>query len=182
MFSKKKGVPPRPAHTEEVGYTQEFVLAKGYQSVGGYDVLIGADNSKRLFAEFNADRDRTDARPYEAYLAILHSMHPGWKIRLLQLYWPDPEPRRAFYQSVLGWRQSNTGFQILKDGLLLALDQIGLPFGRRTFVEFVYADEECVTWWEALPSLCSTFGVNVSYLNHDEITQLSRWIFNPTLE
>lgn len=182
MFSKRKGQPPPSPHTDEVGFTQEFVLSKGFETRGNFDGLIGGDGSVRLFAEFNADRDRSDVRPEEAYLSLLHSMHPGWKFRVLQLYWPDPEPRLAFYQNVLKWRGPNSGLGILKDGLLLALDQVGLPFGRRTFLEFVCADEECLTWWEALPALCQTFGVHLSYLAKDEITSLSRWIFNPTLE
>jgi hypothetical protein len=182
MFTRRKGQPPPAPHTEEIGFTQEFVLARGYQILGGFEALIGVGGDKRLFAELNADRDRSDVRPGDAYLSLLSSMHPGWKFRLLQLYWPDPEPRTAFYQNVRGWRQQTVGMSILKDGLILALDQFGLPFGRRTFLEFVYADEESLTWWEALPTLCQTFGVHVSYLARDEITKLARWIFNPTLE
>lgn len=182
FFHNKKGVPPPATHVEEVGYTQEFVLAKGFAQVGNFDVLIGDDNTKRLFAEMTADRDRTDVRPIEAYLAILGSMHPGWKFRILQLYWPDPEPRLVFRQQVLAWRQPNEGMSILKDGLLLALDKVGLPFGKRTFLEFAYADEESLTWLEALPALCNNFGVHFAFLTRDDITHLSRWIFNPSLE
>jgi hypothetical protein len=106
------------------------------------------------------------------------------------LYWPDPEPRLLFRNNVLAWRQAKAdtaaaegpGLAILKDGLLLALDQVGLPFGRRTFLEFVCADEECLTWWEALPPLCQAFGVGVSCLTQDEIMKLTRWIFNPSLD
>lgn len=182
MFSRKKGQPPPARHAEEIGYTQEFVRGGGCQTIGAFEVLVGGDGSKRLFAELSADRDRSDVRPLEAYLSILHSMRPGWRFRLLQLYWPDPDPRTAFYGNVLKWRQANSGLKLLKDGLLLALDQVGLPFGRRTFLEFVYSDEECTTWWEALPALCRNYGVSVFPLRGDEITKLARWIFNPTLE
>ena len=102
-----------------------------------FDALIGDDNTKRLFAELTADRDRTDVRPVEAYQTILHSIHPGWKLRVLQLYWPDPEPRVTFFHFVEKWRQSSEGLAILKEGLELALDQTSLPFGKRTFIEFV---------------------------------------------
>jgi hypothetical protein len=182
MFKKMRGQPPPPAHIEEIGYTQEFVLARGFQTVGRFDALIGWDNSRRLFAELSADRDRPDVRPLEAYASMLTSMHSGWKFRLLQLYWPDPEPRQAFYQHVLRWGKAGSGLQILKDGLLLALDQIGLPFGRRTFVELDCQGDECVTWWESLPAVCAPSGVNMSYLQREEITKLTRWIFNPSLE
>ena len=147
-----------------------------------FDALIGDDNTKRLFAELTADRDRTDVRPSEAYQTILHSIHPGWKLRVLQLYWPDPEPRVTFFHFVEKWRQSSEGLAILKEGLELALDQTSLPFGKRTFIEFVQFDEECITWWETLAALCGNYGVFVYYLNRDEITKLSRWIFNPVLE
>ena len=182
MFKRRRGQPPPAPHNEEIGTTQEFVLAKGYESIAGFDTLIGGDNSRRLFAEMSADRDRADVRPMEAYMNMLTSMHAGWKFRILQLYWPDPGPRQAFYERVRKWHQTNPGLEILKEGLLLALDQGGLPFGRRTFVEFVCQDEECATWWGSLPALCAGSGVQVSYLRREEITKLTRWIFNPSLE
>ena len=181
-FDKKKAEPPQPEHTEEVGWTQPFVLGQGFKKAGNFDALIGEDGTKRLFAELTADRDRTDVRPIEAYQTVLHSIHPGWKLRVLQLYWPDPEPRVTFYRCVENWRQSSEGLAILKEGLELALDQTSLPFGKRTFIEFIQLDEECITWWETLGALCVNYGVFVYYLERDEITKLSRWIFNPVLE
>src|SRR5258708_18023240 len=182
MFKRSRGQPAPAPHTEEIGYTQEFVLAKGFESRGAFDALIGGDNSRRVFAELSADRDRCDVRPLEAYGNMLASMHAGWRFRVLQLYWPDPGPRQAFFQRVRKWRGANPGMQILKDGLLLALDQVGLPFGRRTFVEFDCQDEECLTWWESLGAICSPSGVQVSYLRREEITKLTRWMFNPALD
>jgi hypothetical protein len=182
LFDKKKAEPPQPERTQEVGWTQPFVLGKGFEKVSNFDALIGDDNTKRLFAELTADRDRTDVRPIEAYQTVLHSIHPGWKLRVLQLYWPDPEPRVTFYRYVENWRQSSEGLAILKEGLELALDQTSLPFGKRTFIEFIQVDEECITWWETLGALCGNYGVFVYYLERDEITKLSRWIFNPVLE
>jgi hypothetical protein len=58
----------------EVGTTHHFVLSKGFTRVGNLDALIGADGTKRLFAELFADPDRPDVRPTEAYQAILSSM------------------------------------------------------------------------------------------------------------
>lgn len=183
LFRAKRGQPPPPPHTEEIGETKEFVVAKGFSNIGVYDALIAADETKHLFAELTADRDRPDVRPDEAYLAIMTSIHPGWTFRLMQLYWPDPEPRREFYLNVKQqWRQTTQGMAILRDGLLLALDQMSIPFGRRTFVEFVYAGDESITWWETLPSICDRFGVKTFYLNREEIRNLAQWIFNPALE
>src|SRR5208337_3154155 len=78
LFSNKKAEPPQPEYIEEVGWTQPFVLGKGFEKVGNFDALIGDDNTKRLFAELTADRDRADVRPVEAYQTILQSIHPGW--------------------------------------------------------------------------------------------------------
>ena len=79
----------------EVGTTHTFVLGKGVVQVGALAALLGDDDTKRLFAELYADLDRPEVRPQEAYQAILSSMQPGWTLRLLQLFWPDPAPRLA---------------------------------------------------------------------------------------
>src|SRR5512140_2403963 len=104
----------------EVGTTHQFVLVKGFEKVGNHDALIGADGTKRLFAELFADPDRPDVRPQEAYQAILTSMQPGWTIRLLQTFWPDPEPRLVFQRQAQGWPQpASVGLELLQQGLLL---------------------------------------------------------------
>ena len=49
----------KPASTteqEEIGFTQSFVLARGFVQVDGFDALIGHDGKKRVFAQ-------TDRRP-----------------------------------------------------------------------------------------------------------------------
>src|SRR5512140_3258835 len=111
----------------EVGTTHQFVLVKGFAKIGKHDVLIGADNTKRLLAELFADPDRPDVRPQEAYQAILTSMQPGWTIRILQTFWPDPEPRLAFQRQAQGWQKpASEGLDILHQGLLLSTEQFPL--------------------------------------------------------
>lgn len=166
-----------------VGSTRTFVLAKGFALEDGRTVLIGDDDTRRLFAELYADPDRPDVRPQEAYQAILSCMQPGWILRVLQLFWPDPEPRLAFQQHVQAWSVAKTdGLNILQQGLLLAVQEQALPFTRRTVLEFVLSGEEGLAWWEGLAGLCSGFGLQVQYLNQSRIGELSRWIFNPNLE
>lgn len=166
----------------EVGTTHQFVLVKGFTKVGNHDALLGADGSKRLFAELFADPDRSDVRPQEAYQAILTSMQPGWTLRLLQTFWPDPEPRLAFQRQAQVWRKPATdGLDILHQGLLLSTEQFPLPFGRRTILEFVFLGEEGVAWWEGLIGLCQGFGLMFTPPNIEEIQRLTSRIFNPLL-
>ena len=87
---------------QTVGTTQTFVLSRGLTNVGQYAALLG-DDTKHLFAELYADPDRPDVRTREAYQAILSSMQPGWTLRLLQLFWPDPVPRLTFQEQVEKW-------------------------------------------------------------------------------
>ncbi len=163
----------------EVGTTHQFVLVKGFAKIGKHDVLLGADNSKRLFAELFADPDRPEARPQEAYQAILTSMQPGWTIRLLQTFWPDPEPRLVFQRQAQGWQKpASDGLDILHQGLLLSTEQFPLPFGHRTILEFVYPGEEGVAWWEGLSGLCQGFGVRIHYLTTSDVQTLLKLVFN----
>ena len=167
----------------QVGTTQVFVLAKGFTQVGTQAALIGEDDTRRLFAEVYADPDRPDVRPIDAYKSILSSMQPGWTLRLLQLFWPDPEPRLAFQKQVQKWAPPNTeGLDILHQGLLLAVQEYPLPFVRRTILEFVLPGDEGVAWWEGLSGLCAGFGLRVRYLDQASIEGLTRWVLNPNLE
>ncbi len=169
--------------SQEIGETRNFVLASGFIQVASFDALIGDDNTRRLFAEFTANTDRPDVRPAEAYHAMLTSIQPGWTIRLMQIFWPDPAPREAFYQQVSAWQRRDTeGLNILNEGLLLAVGQTGLPFTRRTILEFVLPGDEGLSWWESLPEMCLTYGVTATRLTKDQIQNLAHWIFNPTLE
>jgi hypothetical protein len=166
-----------------VGSTRTFVLAKGFTVVEGHAALFGEDDTRRLFAELYADPDRPDVRPQEAYQAILSSMQPGWTLRLLQLFWPDPQPRLAFQQQVQARKVAKTdGLHILQEGLLLAIQEQALPFTRRTILEFVQPGNEGLAWWDGLAGLCSGFGLQVQYLDQSQIRELSSWIFNPNLE
>ena len=168
---------------QTVGSTRAFVLAKGFTQVGSHAALIGEDDQSRLFAEVYADPDRPEARPQEAYKAILSSMQPGWTLRFLQLFWPDPEPRLAFEKHVGRWETPRAeGLDILQQGLLLAVQEVLLPFVRRTVLEFVLPGDEGVAWWAGLGGLCAGFGLKVLHLDQVGIEGLTRWILNPSLK
>ena len=168
---------------ETVGSTRTFVLAKGFTQAGNHAALIGDDDSKRLFAELFADPDRPDVRPQEAYQAMLSSIQPGWTLRLMQVFWPDPEPRVDFQDQVKSWKIPNVeGLDILQQGLILATQEYSLPFVRRTILEFVFPGEEGMAWWEGLTGLCAGFGLRINFLEQTEIEALTRWILNPHLE
>lgn len=168
---------------QTVGSTRTFVLTKGFTQVGQHAALIGDDNTKRLFAELYADPDRPEVRPQDAYQAILSSMQSGWTLRLLQLFWPDPEPRLAFQSHVQSWRAPSTdGLEILYQGLLLAVQQYALPFVRRTVLEFVLPGDEGVAWWDGLIGLPESYGIRIHYLMQADIESLTRWVLDPDLE
>jgi hypothetical protein len=160
---------------QTIGSTRDFVLAKGFTQVGAYAALIGEDGIRRLFAEVVADPDRPEVRPQEAYQAMLSSMQPGWTLRLLQLFWPDPEPRLAFQRQAQAWPSpANEGLDILLQGLSLAVQESPLPFSRRTVLEFVLPGEEGTAWWEGLTGLCAGFGLRVRFLAQQEVEELAR--------
>ena len=167
---------------QTIGSTRTFVLAKGFTQVGSRAVLIGEDDTRRLFAELYADPDRPEVRPQEGYQAVLSSMQPGWILRILQLFWPDPEPRLEFQKQVQSWKVSNTeGLDILHQGLLLAVQEYPLPFVRRTVLEFVLPSDEGIAWWEGLSGLCAGFGLRMIYLDQVDLSALTQWILNPNL-
>jgi len=166
-----------------VGSTSTFVLSKGFTQVGEHAALIGEDDTRRLFAELYADPDRPEVRPQEAFQAILSSMQPGWTLRLLQLFWPDPQPRLAFQECVESYKEWKAeGVDILHQGLLLAIQEYPLPFVRRTVMEFVLPGEEGIAWWEGLNGQCTAFGLRICYLDQAAIGALARWILNPRLD
>ena len=169
--------------SSQVGSTRTFVLAKGFTQVGSHTALIGEDDTRRLFAEVYADPDRPDVRPQEAYQSMLSSIQPGWTLRLLQLFWPDPEPRLEFQKQVSQWETPvSEGLEILHQGLSLAVQEYPLPFVRRTVLEFVLPSDEGIAWWEGLAGLCAGFGLKVRYLNQSAVEGLTRWMLNPNLE
>ncbi|MBI5295077.1 MAG: hypothetical protein HY869_06345 [Chloroflexi bacterium] len=171
----------RPA--AEVGATHTFVLSRGFVHLGNHAALIGEDGTRRLFAEVVADPDRPEVRPQEAYQALLSSMQPGWTLRLLQLFWPDPEPRLTFQRQAQTWQSpANEGLDILLQGLSLAVQESPLPFARRTVLEFVLPGEEGTAWWEGLAGLCAGFGLRIRFFAQQEVEELARWVLNPSLE
>jgi hypothetical protein len=167
----------------QVGTSRDFVLAKDFTQAGSHAGLIGDDDSKRLFAELFADPDRPEVRPQEAYQAILSSMQPGWTLRLLQVFWPDPEPRLKFQMQAKQWSMpTDEGLDILHQGLILATQEYPLPFVRRTILEFALSGEEGLAWWDGLTGLCAGFGIRINYLEQIGIEELTRWVLNPNLE
>lgn len=86
---------------QTIGSTRIFVLTKGFVWVGNHSALIGEDDTRRLFAEVYADLNRPNVQPQEAYQAMLSSIQPGWMLRLLQLFWTDPDPRLEFQRQVI---------------------------------------------------------------------------------
>lgn len=87
----------------EIGSSQSFVIAQGFRQIGEHWGLIGHDGSLRLFAQLTADPDRPAVRPVEAYQTMLSSMQPGWTMRWLQIFWPDPTPRKHFFEHAENW-------------------------------------------------------------------------------
>jgi len=171
------------ANQEELGTTEQFVIAKGFTQAGRCPALIGFDGTKRLFAELFADADRPDVRTEEAYRELFYSLQPGWTIRILQIFWPDPQPRTAFLRSVEKWVNHKVeALDILHAGLMLAIQETMLPSLRRTFIEFILPGDEGLAWWEGLTSVCTAFGVQVKYLNAEEIQELAYRIMNPGFE
>ena len=168
---------------QTVGSTRAFVLGKGSVQIGSHSALIGEDETKRLFAELYADPDRPEVRPVEAYQAILTSMQPGWTLRLLQLFWPDPEPRLEFQGQAEKWGvPSDEGLDILYQGLSMSIQEQPLPYIRRTVLEFVFPGDEGVAWWDGMGGLCQGFGIRFSPLSDEEILVLSRRVLNLHLE
>lgn len=165
-----------------LGQTQSFVLAQGFQPLGESMALSGHDGRARLFAELTADPDRPDVRPQEAYQALLSSLQPGWRLRMLQIYWPDPLPRQAFYQQAESWRPDQDGLALLHQGLLLFTQENPLPFLRRTILEFVYPGEEGQAWWEGITGMMQNFGVMLRPLSSEDVLELANRIFNPALD
>jgi len=168
---------------QTIGSTRTFVLGKGIVRIGRHSALVGEDDTKRLFAQLYADPDRPEVRPQEAYQSILSSMQPGWSLRLLQLFWPDPVPRLSFQEQVEKWGvPSDEGMDILFQGLSTSIQEQPLPYVRRTILEFVFPGDEGVSWWDGLGGLCQGFGLRFSPLLGEDILVLSRRILNLNLE
>lgn len=174
----------RALEGQRVAATQQFVRSQGLGAVGGCPTLLAADGSARLFAEITADPDRPEVRPQEAYLELLASCQPGWSLRLLQLLWPDPEPRAVFAGAVFAWGNGsllNEGSALLQKGMALHLEETPLPFSRKVILEFSYAGEESLAWWQGLPGMLAAHFVHLRLLSVEEILELVRGVFHPEL-
>jgi hypothetical protein len=166
----------------EIGSSQGFVIAQGFRQVGEHWGLVGHDGSLRLFAQLSADVDRLAVRPVEAYQALLSSLQPGWTVRWLQIFWPDPLPRETFFEYVRRWKTPDRqGYAFLRQGLLLFAQETPLPYMHRTILEFLSIGEEGLSWWHNVPGLLGVYGVRVQPLSLEEIQELARSIFNPEL-
>lgn len=169
----------RSAH---IGFTQKFVLGQGFREISNYWALVCRDGSLRLLAEISADPDHSEVRPREAYQAMLASMQPGWIVRLLQVFWPDPLPRQAFLQQAGNWtKPKSEGLELLKLGIVLYLQQAPLPFLRRTILEYCFPGDEGLAWWKGLPGLFLNYGLRLYPLAAADIQELARRICNPDL-
>jgi hypothetical protein len=167
----------------EIGSSQSFVIAQGFRQVGEHWGLSGHDGSLRLFAQLTADPDRPEVRPAEAYQALLSSMQPGWTMRWLQIFWPDPLAREQFFEHAQNWNESDEeGPALLRQGLLLFVQETPLPYMRRTILEFLSIGDQGMAWWHGMPGLLGAYGVIVKPLSLEEIQELAHWIFNPALE
>ena len=174
---------------EKIGSSQTFVLAHGLQLLDGHWALIGNDGKNRYFAELTADSDRPDVFPADAYRTLLSSLQPGWTIRLIQIFWPDPLPRQAFNEQFVTWDAGkqfdlkSEGQKLLYQSMAVFLQETPLPFVRRTILEFVLvAGSEAASWWEGIATTMHSYGIQMTPLSADEIQALARWIFNPSLD
>jgi hypothetical protein len=167
-----------------VGASQDFVLGQGFENLGEYVVLLSRDGSRRLLAELSADPDRPEVRPQEAYRELLASLAPGWTVRLLQVTWPDPEPRQAFLAQVEAWEGGGgEGLQTLRQGLQLFLEGFPLPYRRRTLLEFVLPPgAEGLGWWGGVGGMLERYGLSLNPLGQEEIQALAHHLLNPELE
>ena len=167
----------------EIGSSLNFVIAQGFRQVGEHWGLIGHDGRLRLFAQLTADPDRQEVRLVEAYQALLSSLQPAWTVRWLQIFWPDPVPREAFFEHAQNWKiQGGEGVELLRQGLLLFVQEASLPFVRRTIIEFHAPGDDGFAWWNGLPGLLAAYDVRLTPLSLDEIQALAHRIFNPELE
>jgi hypothetical protein len=167
-----------------VGRTQDFVLGQSFQETEGYTTLVARDGSLRLLGELFADPDRPEVHPEEAYRELLASLAPGWTVRLLQVTWPDPEPRQAFLAQAKAWEGGGgEELETLRQGLNLYLEGFPLPYRRRTLLEFVLPPgAEGLGWWAGVAGMLKRYGLLFMPLGQEEIQVLAHHILNPELE
>ena len=88
VISKPSNMPqPKNQTDAPIGETRPYVMGKGFTRIDdSYDALIGHNDTKRLFAELEANPDRPEVRPQDAYATLLTSMQPGWTLHFLQIF------------------------------------------------------------------------------------------------
>lgn len=164
----------------KIGPSQQFVISRGFRD----GILIGVDGTARLFLELTADIDRTEVRPMAAWRDLISSLPPGWTVRVLQAVWPDPAPRAAFRRTVEEeWtRPAHEGQQLLYDTFHHFLEEVSLPFLRRTIVELAVptgALEDAFSFVDGTIAMLAGYGVRAEVLDESAIRTLTRGIFNP---
>lgn len=164
-----------------VGSTRDLVAAGGWRAVRGVSFLAGADGTARLFLELEADTDRPEVRPREAWAALLQALPPGWGIRALVVLWPDPAPRTAFLRRLAGWREVGG----LREGLRAFLEGEPPPLRRRVVVEVAIPPGDLPAARDVLDGLQAILdrhGVRARPLAQPAITALARFLLSPRRE
>lgn len=166
---------------ERVGSTRDLVAAGGFREARGVRFLAGADGTARFFLELAADPDRPEFRPREAWEALLAALPPGWGIRALRVVWPDPVPRRAFREGLLGWSE--------RDGwladLIAFLEADPPPLRRRTILEIAVppaALPEAPGFLDGVAAMLAGYGIQAVRLREDEVRDLARRLLHPRWE
>lgn len=169
---------------EEIGQSQTFVLGHGFKKVEEYDALIGNEGDLRFLVELEADVDRPEVRPLDAYHHLLSTMNPGSRVRLLQALWPDAVPRLRFLEQVSDWKHTpHDGLDTLAQALELYIRESPIPYLRRTILEFSLPQhEEAIGWLQGLLGALQNYGIQARVLRQEEIIELTHWVLNPRLE
>lgn len=167
---------------DQLGDSTRLVAGKGFENIEGWPALIGHDDNPRLFAELTAEPDLPQVRPGDAYRALLASLDPGWGLRFLQIIWPDPAPRLAYLRRVHSWKSPDEARRLLRDGLADLLETAPPADEASTILELSFprlARTLAMAWWESLPGLLGTYGIDCRPLEADEVQELSYRLLNP---
>lgn len=165
------------------GMTQSLVSALGFTERHGRLLLLDEGRIGRAFLELESDPDHPGARPGEAYEQLLAGLQPGMSVRLLQRFWPDPEPRARFLDQLDRQPKSPPGSLAdrLQAGLSEFLRSAPLPFRRRTLLELVIPGPDALEWLDAAEAILSSHGVQVRRLAPEDVQAWAAYIFHPEL-
>lgn len=162
-----------------VGATQELVAGGGFREIRGLRFLAGADGTARFFLELEADPDRPEVRPREAWAALLSALPPGWGIRALWIVWPDPIPRQAFLEGLDRWEDRDG----LREELRAFLAMEPPPLRRRGILEIAVppADlAEAPGLLDGFRALLGSYGVMARPMDEGAVMDLARRILCPS--